>query len=130
MAKGDSAEKPARAGKGRPTFAAGFPEDPALDALVAAFVAGDYARVRAEAPKLAASSEDPAVQKAARTLRDRIEPDRLALGLLALTGALLVALSAWWIINGHAPASTNAPTSAPSSSSSIVAPPTTIERIH
>ena len=126
MAKADTAQKPARIGAGRPTFADRFPDDPTLDALVAAFVAGDYARVRAEAPKLAASSEDPGVQAAARTLRDRIEPDRLALGLLALTGALLVALSAWWIVNGHAPAATTAPSTSPSS----VAPPVTIERIH
>lgn len=129
MAKAERAEKgerDGRAGTSRPTFAARFPDDPALDALVAAFVAGDYARVREEAPKLAASSDDPEVQAAARTLRDRIEPDRLALGLLALTGALLVALTAWWIVNGHA----SVVTPAPSNAASSVAPPVTIERIH
>ena len=131
MAKAERAKKPTSTAPPRPSFAADFPDDPALVALVDAFVAGDYARVRAEAPKLAESSDDPEVKAAARTLRDRIEPDRLAVGLLVITGALLLFLSAWWVVNGHAPpGATSAPSSAPVGAPSSVAPPVTIERIH
>jgi hypothetical protein len=76
---------------------------PELDALVDAFEQGDYARVRAEGPRLADSSADAAVREAARTLVDRTRPDRLAVMLVALTGVLLVALSAYWIVHGKAP---------------------------
>ncbi len=81
----------------RPSFASDFPRVPELDALVEAFERGDYARVRAEAPKLASSTEDAAVRDAARTLVDRTRPDRLAVALVGLTGVLLVVLSAYWI---------------------------------
>jgi hypothetical protein len=87
----------------RPSFASDFPRVPELDALVDAFERGDYARVRAEGPKIASSSEDAAVRAAAATLVDRTRPDRLAVGLVALTGVLLLALSAYWIIHGKAP---------------------------
>jgi len=87
----------------RPSFASDFPRVPELDALVDAFERGDYARVRAEGPKLASSAEDAAVRAAASTLVDRTRPDRLAVGLVALTGVLLVALSAYWIVHGKAP---------------------------
>jgi len=109
--------------KAIPSFAADFPRDPALDALVQAFVDGDYARVRADAPRLAATSEDPAVRDAARTLRTRIEPDPLALALMGIAAALLVALSGYWITHAHHPPA--APSVAPSSA----APPVTVERI-
>lgn len=87
----------------RPSFASEFPRTPELDALVDAFERGDYARVRAEGPKLAGSTEDAAVRTAATTLVDRTRPDRLAVALIALTGVLLVALSAYWIVHGRAP---------------------------
>ena len=103
-----------------PAFARDFPRDPALDALVEAFADGDYARVRAEAPKLARESEDPAVQKAARELRARVEADPLAVKLLLVTGALLVALAAWWITHGLPPAPLGPPSAKP---------PTTVERV-
>jgi hypothetical protein len=87
----------------RPSFTRDFPRVAELDALVEAFEQGDYARVRAEGPKLASSTEDAAVRDAARTLVDRTRPDRLAVALVALTGVLLVALSAYWIVQGKAP---------------------------
>jgi hypothetical protein len=88
----------------RPSFAEDFPRAAELDALVEAFARGDYAQVRSAGGELAARSEDESVRRAARVLIERTEPDRLALGLLALAGALLVVLSAWWILNGKPPA--------------------------
>ena len=102
----------------RPAFAADFPRTPELDALVLAFASGDYARVRAEAPKLASASDDPEVKRAAQLLRTRIEADPLAVWLLVLTGVLLLSLTAWWIAHGHAPAATGG------------APPPTVEHVH
>jgi hypothetical protein len=84
----------------RPHFATDFPHAPALDALVDAFDRGDYARVRAEGPKLAASAQDENIRLAARTLVARTAPDPLAIWLLVIAGALLVALSAFWIVHG------------------------------
>lgn len=78
------------AGAERPRFLLSFPKHPELDALVAAYEAGDFARVRSEAPKLAEQSDDPDVRDAALELRRRIDPDPLirylllaAMGLLA-----------------------------------------------
>jgi len=83
-----SAPEDAKALLPPPLFAEGFPRDPALDALVDAFARGDYARVRREAPKLLATAES----------------DPLAVVLLALTGVLLVVLTAWWWrFNGPGP---------------------------
>jgi hypothetical protein len=92
---------------------------------VRAFADGDYARVRVEAPKLAETTSDAAVRDAARILRERIEPDRLALALMGLAGAILVALSAYWITHAHTPPT---PPNAPSPST-LAPPPVTIERI-
>lgn len=88
----------------RPSFARSFPASPELDTLVDAFARGDYARVRAEAPKLEQAAEDDAVRAAARTLVDRTRPDPLAVRLLLLTGVLLVVLTGWWVVHGKAPA--------------------------
>jgi hypothetical protein len=87
----------------RPSFASEFPASRELDALVDAFARGDYAHVRAEAPKLEKTSEDEAVRSAARTLVERTEPDPLAVRMLLLTGALLLVLAAWWVVHGKAP---------------------------
>lgn len=80
-------------GRERPRFLLAFPEHPDLARLSAAFEAGNYAAVRAEAEELAERTEDPAVRDAALELRRRIEPDPLAKYLLALTGALLLFLA-------------------------------------
>ena len=63
----------------RPRFSRNFPANPELDALVAAFEAGDYGRVRRDAPRLAERAEDPEVKRAAKTLRSRVEADPLAI---------------------------------------------------
>ncbi len=82
-----------------PSFARDFPDDPDLALLVRAFQEGDFAHVRAEAPKLAARSTDAKVKDAAALLVARTEADPLAKGLLALTLALLVGLTAFWLAN-------------------------------
>jgi hypothetical protein len=89
----------------RPTFAESFPRTSELDALVDAFVAGNYRRVRDEAPRLAANAEDPKVKAAARELRSRLDADPWAIALLGMTAALLVFLSIYWLFNDgrHAP---------------------------
>jgi hypothetical protein len=80
-------------GRERPRFLLGFPQHPDLMRLTAAFEAGNYARVRAEAEALAERAESPAVRDAALELRRRIDPDPLAKYLLALTAALLLFLA-------------------------------------
>lgn len=83
------------AGRERPRFLLGFPEHPELKRLAAAFEAGNYALVRAEAEALAERTESRAVKEAALELRRRIEPDPLAKYLLALTAVLLLSLAYW-----------------------------------
>lgn len=82
-------------GMERPAFLLDFPEDPRLEPLIAAFEAGNYARVREGAAELARSTDDPAVREAALTLRRRIEPDPLARYLLGIAVLLLVVLTVW-----------------------------------
>lgn len=86
-----------------PAFAHDFPSDPALDALVAAFEAGDYARVRKEAPALARSTDRDDVRAAARELRRRLDPDPLAAYLLGIAAVLLVFLAGWYWLHPHTP---------------------------
>lgn len=95
--------------EGVPAFARGWPRDATLDALVAAFEAGDYARVRREAPLLAKSTEDDAVRRAARELRRRLDPDPVAVYMLAAAGALLVFLAGWYWAHPHAHEAGSAP---------------------
>ena len=83
----------------RPAFAADFPRDTELDALVEAFDQGDFARVRDGAARIASSGSDDAVKRAAGVLLARTRPDPLATLLLALSALLLVLLSAWWILH-------------------------------
>jgi hypothetical protein len=96
----EAAPPPPR-GPARPAFARDFPEDPALDALVAAFEAGDYARVRREAPALARSTESDEVRVAARALRRRIDPDPAAVYLLGIASVLLVFLAGWYWLHAN-----------------------------
>lgn len=80
-------------GRERPRFLLGFPQHPELARLAAAFEAGNYAVVRADAEALAERTDNPAVRDAALELRRRIDPDPLAKYLLALTAALLLFLA-------------------------------------
>jgi hypothetical protein len=82
---------------GRPAFAEGFPDHPELTELVDAFARGDYRTVRERAPALATSTEDEDVRRAARLLRERIDPDPTAKILFALAAVLLAFLTAWWV---------------------------------
>jgi hypothetical protein len=88
---------------GRPSFAHDFPRTPEVDALVDDFARGNYARVRADAPRLERETEDVHVKRAARILVERTAPDPLGAGLIALAAILLVVLGAFWIANGKAP---------------------------
>lgn len=84
-----------------PSFAAGFPANAELDALVDAFVRGDYAAVREGAPRLAERSESADVRAAALDLRRRIDPDPLGKTLILVAGALLVFLAWWYLAHVH-----------------------------
>jgi hypothetical protein len=86
-----------------PSFAREFPRSPELDALVQSFARGDYAAVRAGAPKLERSSSDPTIQQAARTLVERTRPDPLAVTLLVIAVTLLVVMAWWAVGHGKAP---------------------------
>jgi hypothetical protein len=84
-----------RDGEERPRFLLEFPHDPALEPLIEAFEAGNYARVRAEAPAVVKNSSDPAVRRAAEELLARIEPDPLVKLLLGVAIGLFVFVVAW-----------------------------------
>ncbi|MEO7329619.1 MAG: hypothetical protein ABI193_13655 [Minicystis sp.] len=101
--KGDADDEPARPAyrDDLPAFAQSFPHDPALDALVAAFEGGDYARVRREGPALAKSTERPEVRTAARELVKRLDPDPIAVYLLGTAALLLVFLAGWFWMHPH-----------------------------
>ena len=82
-------------GEDRPRFLLDFPEDPELEALIAAFEAGNFARVRREAPELAKRSTHEAVRQAALELRRRTDPDPLLIVLLLLCLGLFGFLVIW-----------------------------------
>jgi len=86
-------------GRQRPRFLQAFPDNPELVELVRAFEAGNYARVRREAPALAQRTSDARVRAAARELRRRIDPDPALRYILIAALALLVVL-VWWAY-GH-----------------------------
>jgi hypothetical protein len=101
----------------RPTYAKDYPEDEEVLALVDAFEAGNYRRVREGAARIAASEKPEAVKSAARDLKSRTEASRAQIALLVITAVLVVALSGYEIAT-HGP-------SAPHP-----APKPTIERVH
>ena len=103
---GDDVKKPRRAplneeGMERPRFLLDFPEDPELERLIVAFEAGNFARVRRDAERLAETTSDSEVKRAALELRRRIDPDPLAKYLLAISVVLLVVLTIWAYGQGH-----------------------------
>ena len=79
-----------------PPFLKDRPADPALEALVQAYLAGDFAHVRKEAPALAKNADDVRIRHLARELRRRIDPDPLMKYLLAISISLLVFLVAYF----------------------------------
>lgn len=83
------------AGEERPAFLLTFPEDPELEALMAAFEQGNFAEVRARAPELAKLTSDPEVRRAALELRRRIDPDPLLIVLLLFSLSLFSFLVLW-----------------------------------
>ncbi len=87
-----------------PSFAAAFPANDELDALIDAFVRGDYAAVRDGAPRLAERSENAEVRAAALALRRRVDPDPLGKTLIFVAAALLVFLAWWYLAHVHVPA--------------------------
>jgi hypothetical protein len=89
--------------EGVPSFAQRFPQDEALDALLAAFDRGDYARVREDGARLAKTTEDPAVRRAAEELLRRIEPDPLAKYMLFAACLLLAFFTVWYFSHRLAP---------------------------
>ncbi|MDI1477103.1 hypothetical protein [Polyangium sp. y55x31] len=89
--------------EGVPSFAQRFPRDERLDALLAAFDRGDYARVREDGGRLVKSTDDPAVRRAAEELLRRIEPDPLAKYMLLAACLLLAFFTVWYFSHRLAP---------------------------
>jgi len=92
-----------RAPAGWPAFARNFPEDPELERLVEAFERGNFAAVRAGAPRLAREAGREEVRRAAAELLKRTQPDPLAAMLLLAAVGLLVFLSIWYWSHQHGP---------------------------
>jgi len=85
----------------RARFLETLPPHPELTALAEAFERGNYARVRAEAPRLVETAEDEAVRDGARELLRRLEPDPLMKLLLGLAIVLLLAVTAFAYTTSH-----------------------------
>jgi hypothetical protein len=84
----------------RPAFARDFPSDPALDRILALFDQGNYAQVRKEVQALP-KSVSAEVRAAAQEIAKRLEPDPLALYLVAIAAALLAVLAGWYWTHPH-----------------------------
>jgi hypothetical protein len=84
----------------QPPFLKEFPADPELDALVQAFLDGNYALIRVAAPELAKRSSSSEVRRAALELRRRISPDRMLLLLLSMALLLFGFLVSWSYLHG------------------------------
>jgi hypothetical protein len=95
----DGGEPTAASDDARPRFARAMPRDARIEGLLAAYTAGDFARVRREGARVLASDADASVKEAAREIVKRTSADPLAVALVALTGLLLVALTVWWILH-------------------------------
>jgi hypothetical protein len=80
-------------GPARPSFARDWPADPELDALLAAFQAGNYAWVRKVAPELAKSAGargDGDLRARSLEVLARIEPDPMGKVLFGIAALLLL----------------------------------------
>lgn len=68
-----------------------------LRALEGAFEAGNYRLVRRAAERIAASDASDEVKAAARAWKERTEPSRAQIALLAITAVLVAVLSGYEI---------------------------------
>lgn len=80
----------------RPKFAAQWPEEPKLDALLEAFDRGDFAAVAAGAKRLA-DHADPKVRAAASELAERTRPDPMLKWLFLGILILVLVVSGYWL---------------------------------
>jgi hypothetical protein len=77
------------------------PRSAALEPLIAAFDAGNYALVRKDGARLLKTSDDDAERAAARDLLRRIEPDPIAKWMMGGAGLLLATLAGWYWMHAH-----------------------------
>jgi len=92
---------PAPVDRGRPSFAAKFPEHEGLARLVRLFEDGDYAAVHAGADELRSGGAPSDVVRAAEELVRRTKPDPASGLLLLLAAILLGALAVWYVTHKH-----------------------------
>lgn len=86
----------------RPAFLDELPESELLEPLVAAFVAGNYGRLRELADALAKQTNDSEILEAARELVARTEPDPLSKKLLGLSILFFVFVVGWvYLYHAH-----------------------------
>lgn len=97
-----------------PAFAKDFPADPRLDALVALFEKGNYQKARKDAEALLKATDDKAIHAAVAEIQKRLQPDPLALYLLAISAALLAILAGWYWSQSSATTTDHAPAAIPS----------------
>ncbi len=84
-----------------PAFARSLPESQEVDALLAAFTAGNYAKVRELAARFLAGTADPELRRAILEVRRRTSPDPMSFYLFGLTLALLVFMTSWFFLHQH-----------------------------
>lgn len=85
----------------RPQFAKAYPRDDELDRLVTAFERGNFKLVRDEAEDLAERTDDEGVRAAALDLRRRLNPDPIAIYLLAIGVSLVLFLYGYYLLHAH-----------------------------
>jgi hypothetical protein len=85
-----------------PEFARSFPKDETLDALLSAYLRGDFARASKGGAELARSGATEDLRTAAAELVARTRPDPLSYLFFGLAAALLVFLSIYWWLSAHA----------------------------
>jgi len=79
----------------RARFLDDFPEHEGLSRAAAAFENGNYAEVGRLCQSLLESETDDEVRACAKDLKRRIEPDRLIVGILWASFALLALITLW-----------------------------------
>lgn len=79
----------------RAKFLLRFPKDAELEPAVTAFVKGNYRETQRVCAELLQQDLDPDVHDAARELLRRLEPDRLIIGILWGSFALMALIVLW-----------------------------------